>query len=58
MFCHTHQRSSILPSLKAALIRAFSPAHPIYSSLVLARAEQPGESVTLQAPSPLITGLQ
>ena len=54
MFSHTPKRFSILPSLKAALIQSFSPAHPIYSSLVLARAEQTGESVTLQAPSPLI----
>lgn len=54
MFGRTPKRFSILPSLKAALIQSFSPAHPIYSSLVLARAEQTQESVTLQAPSPLI----
>lgn len=52
---HTQKRFSILPSLKAVLIQAFSPAHPIYNSLVLARVEQTRESGTLQAPSPLVT---
>lgn len=53
----TQKHFSTLPSLKAALIRSFSPSHPIYSSLVLARAERNGESVTLQAPIPLVTRL-
>lgn len=52
---HTQKHFSILPSLKAVLIQSFSPAHPIYNSLVLARVEQTGESGTLQAPSPLVS---
>lgn len=59
-FClsHTRNRFSILPSLKAVLIQSFSPAHPIYNSLVLARAEQTRESGTLQAQAPLLPGRQ
>lgn len=53
VFSATHERFSTLPSLKAVLIRSFSPAHPIYSSLVLARAEQTGNLLHYrpQAPS-------
>lgn len=52
---HTRKHFSILPSLGSVLLQSFSPAHPIYNSLVLARVEQTRESGTVQAPSPLVT---